>query len=166
MTNFILRPFQFPLTTDACAVLSARNCEVRVAQPPGGVLVMPVVLVFVASIVILELDTEVVLSISGRVAPCVASLYFLSLQTFRRVRILPEERSSVCRRRGENPILRRRASHSSPGVVLLPVRDEHRHLTLVVSIARPEQGLELPLFERDEEDRIPDGENAPPEEEG
>lgn len=87
---FVLMPLSVLFTIEACVVISARVSDVRAAQQAGGVLVMPFVIVYVASIVTLGLDAEVLLLISGMVAPCVVALYFLSLKTFRRDQILTQ----------------------------------------------------------------------------
>lgn len=85
---FVLMPLSVLLTIEACVLISSKVSDVRAAQQAAGLLAMPFVLIYVASLVTLGLDAEVLLLLSGLLLPFDVALYFVTLKTFRREEIL------------------------------------------------------------------------------
>ncbi|HEV2165980.1 MAG TPA: ABC transporter permease, partial [Thermoplasmata archaeon] len=84
----VLMPLSVLLSIEVCVLISARVTDVRAAQQAAGLLTVPFVLVYVAGLVTLGLNAEVLLLLSGILVPLVVGLYFVSLRTFRRDEIL------------------------------------------------------------------------------
>jgi ABC-2 type transport system permease protein len=85
---FVLMPLAALLAIEASVVISSRVTDVRSAQQYSGIIILPLILVYVASEVVLTLNVSTLLLLGAALAVVVLALYATSVRTFHREEIL------------------------------------------------------------------------------
>jgi len=85
---FLLVPLVILLAIEASVIISSHVTDIRSAQQYASIIVLPLILVYVASEVVLNLDLTTVLYMAAAFLAAVLALYAVTLRTFHREEIL------------------------------------------------------------------------------